>query len=175
MDAIAVRIRPTSGRAVDRNADRLQINPIGRAGGHGGNQWDTGKVFGDQLFGWPDDLGIEWWRHSERMDWRHHSHLHAGIADRSLESGLGALDRLAWEDAAVDIRRGALRQCVVGVTAFQQGRDASRAQHAVITAILRNDCLGSCVMWILRQRDHRVAQLIRASRTCFGKESTRGG
>src|ERR1700733_4906701 len=58
MHAIAVWIDPAAGRTVDRNADRLQKNPVGRAGGHGRNDWHAGKVFGYQLLSRSDDPGI---------------------------------------------------------------------------------------------------------------------
>src|ERR1700728_3031681 len=136
MHAIAVGVAPASGCPIDWNADRFEKNAVRGAGGHGGNEWHAGKVFGDQFLRRADDLGIERWGHRERVDRRNESHLHPGIADRRLESGLSAFDRLTREYTAVDVRRGTLRQRVVGVAAFQQCSDTGRTEYAVIDAIL---------------------------------------
>ena len=89
------------------------------------------------------------------------------------QSGLGALDAFAGEDSAVDVRHGSLRQGIIGVATFQQRRDTSRAQHAVIAAILGDDCLSRLVGRVLRQRHHRVSQVIRARSARLAEECPR--
>src|SRR6185437_13468292 len=56
MRAVAIRITPGPGHAVDRDSDRLEVDPVGGTGRHGGYERHARKVFGDQLLRRSDDL-----------------------------------------------------------------------------------------------------------------------
>ena len=73
--------------------------------------------------------------------------------------------RMPGEDAAVDVGLDPLRQRVHRVPAFDHRRDAGRAQHRVVDPIsVAIDRRGLGIGRILGQRDHRVAQGVRARR-----------
>src|ERR1700719_3450116 len=114
MYAIAVGIAPAAGRPIDRNADGLEKDTIGGARRHGGHQRHSGKIFCDQGFGRSDDARIKRRRNRHGTNGRHRRYLYVRIADRGDERGLSAFYRLTGKDAAIDIRRGSLRQGVVG-------------------------------------------------------------
>ena len=128
VDAAHVAVDEDAGRAVDGDADAADEHRVGRPVDMIGTSGTPGKCFAASAFIGPMILGSRvGGTATGRTGWLAVTVTLAPASSWSLARD--RLDRVAGEDAAVDVGGGALGQRVLGVTGAEQCGDAGGAQR----------------------------------------------